>query len=558
MQQKNTHAKLAWWPSPQDYNEAIQNLHCNMQDEELQDGLVYSDAMGLPRPVTGAFASVYRIRCESGDMAVRCFLRNIADQAERYRHISHFVTHDDLPYTVSFGFLPEGLRVNNKWFPALKMDWVEGRTLDRYVIENLHSPFHLWEIQEKFKDMLDALRDVGIAHGDLQHGNIIVCDGELRLVDYDGMFVPAMYGFQSNELGHRNYQHPQRLAHHFGAYLDNFSAWIIYASLRALQLDPTLAKRLNACDDCMLFRHADFLRPQNSVAFAAFERHEDDELRMLGRFIRSLLDLDPANVPGLQFPVPSVEYLPSLAESVAQSITSVVEVGSGLPDWIHQAPAAGRVNAVGSLAGVPDWTLDLPEPVQWLAPTALPPPKKQMALTRDLLPEELQAPAPRKAVRKKGVGFDPRGAGQVVPLLLFMLIGVFLVLKGWMALMILFNPFFWLILVGYEFCIWMPAIGQKMLVEFGSVSPAEVTFKYKDWAVDGKHYVTVHFVTEYSQEDMVMTLEVTQAQWEVLVIGDVLPVLYDKDPPANVMIYQTCHYTAVAPPAPKPFSLPPP
>ncbi len=52
--------RLRWWPSPQDYSEAVQNLSVNSVDPELRKGLVYVDALGLPRPVTGAFASVYR------------------------------------------------------------------------------------------------------------------------------------------------------------------------------------------------------------------------------------------------------------------------------------------------------------------------------------------------------------------------------------------------------------------------------------------------------------------------------------------------------------------
>ncbi len=34
----------------------------------------------------------------------------------------------------------------------------------------------------------------GLAHGDLQNGNALVDKTQLRLVDYDGMFVPAMGG----------------------------------------------------------------------------------------------------------------------------------------------------------------------------------------------------------------------------------------------------------------------------------------------------------------------------------------------------------------------------
>jgi hypothetical protein len=72
------------------------------------------------------------------------------------------------------------------------------------------------------------LRDAEIAHGDLQHGNIIVEHGHLRLVDHDGLFVPEMAGWTSSEVGHQHYQHPARDAAFFNKHLDNFSAIVIY------------------------------------------------------------------------------------------------------------------------------------------------------------------------------------------------------------------------------------------------------------------------------------------------------------------------------------------
>src|SRR2546430_4647189 len=49
-----------------------------------------------------------------------------------------------------------------------------------------------------------------VAHGDLQHGNILVRGGSIQLVDYDGMWVPALKGRHATEIGHRAYQHPER------------------------------------------------------------------------------------------------------------------------------------------------------------------------------------------------------------------------------------------------------------------------------------------------------------------------------------------------------------
>jgi predicted unusual protein kinase regulating ubiquinone biosynthesis (AarF/ABC1/UbiB family) len=111
------------------------------------------------------------------------------------------------------------------------MEWVDGLTLDQYIYENLENPTKLDALASQFSKMMYEMRAAGIAHGDLQHGNIIIVDEEIRLVDYDGMFVPALDGLTSNELGHNNYQHPTRSAEHFGDYLDNFSAWTILTSI---------------------------------------------------------------------------------------------------------------------------------------------------------------------------------------------------------------------------------------------------------------------------------------------------------------------------------------
>lgn len=331
-----THLTLKWWPSLQDYNEAIQMPQVSLQDTELKKGLPYTTPLGLPRPITGAFASVYRMHCEQSDYALRLFLRNIDDQAERYALISDFVQHDSLPYTVTFDFLSKGIKTRNDWFPALKMEWVEGVPFEEYIVANLKEPHALAELSRSFLQMMNELRFAGIAHGDLQHGNIIICGNELRLVDYDGMYVPAMKHFMASELGHPNYQHPSRGAHHFGPYLDNFSAWIIYASIKALELDPRLLNQLGGGDDCLLFRRSDFLEPLLSPAFSAFEKHENHELRALGSFVRTQLANNLEDIPFLQLPIPETTVqLQAIPDAVSGVKSGPRLVRGDLSDWLQ-------------------------------------------------------------------------------------------------------------------------------------------------------------------------------------------------------------------------------
>jgi tRNA A-37 threonylcarbamoyl transferase component Bud32 len=301
------------WPTPQDYNEAIQNPRQNFSDPELQDGRVALNSLGLPRAMTGAFASVYKMRCRGRDVAVRCFLHNLEDQRDRYAHLTQYIMSDDLIYTVSFEYIERGIRVKGRWYPILKMDWVDGVSLESYVKTNFRQSNRLQHLIERFQVMCKELKRAGIAHGDLQHGNIMILDDELRLVDYDGMFVPALTGWESNELGHRNYQHPERDPTQFNAGLDNFSAWSIFTSLQCLTLDPNLLTRLSGCDECLLFRQPDYKYPLSSTAFSVLESHKEEGIRQHARKFRSLLDRPLSAIPSLDEELPEPQDLAELA-----------------------------------------------------------------------------------------------------------------------------------------------------------------------------------------------------------------------------------------------------
>ena len=310
------------WPTPQEYNEAMQNLEFCFADPEIQTGSVQPDSFGLPRPITGGFASVYKVTSAQKTYAVRCFLTNTRDVEERYARISEYVMNDSLPYTVAFEFLHHGVRIRGKWFPILKMDWVEGKTLDLYIEENLSQPEKLLELILNFRTMCVDLDAAGIAHGDLQHGNIIVTPhGELRLVDYDGMFVPSMKEWYSNELGHRHYQHPLRKATDFGPAMDTFSMNSIYLSLIAVAEDPGLYTRCNAGADCLLLRKTDYEKPLDSVSVKAILSSGSPQLVRRLRQLLWLCTREPLYRLPLDRKIPE-DILPSLSPLVQQQPTT--------------------------------------------------------------------------------------------------------------------------------------------------------------------------------------------------------------------------------------------
>jgi len=352
------------WPTPQEYNEAIQNPSTAFTDPELRGGLPVLTPLGLPRPITGSFASVYQMVCANQRVwAVRCFLRDFDDHQERYAAISQHLAQLALPYMVDFTFLADGIRVGSQRYPILKMEWVEGEPFLPFIERNLAAPAILLDMARQWVQMAQTLSQAGIAHGDLQHGNLIVVQGRLKLIDYDGMFVPALAGRRSHEVGHRNYQHPQRDEATFGPAVDHFSSWIVYTSLVALAAEPVLWQRLRGGDECLLFRREDFLAPERSATLAALEQIGDARLTRLAAALRALLTLAPEQIPPiyaqidltavraqstaswLRDHVGGAQHAPSSARpAAAQGAPAPPGRASWLEDFIG-APVAGAGNA---------------------------------------------------------------------------------------------------------------------------------------------------------------------------------------------------------------------
>jgi hypothetical protein len=354
------------WPTPQEYNEAIQNPTTAFVDPELRAGQPVLTPLGLPRPITGGFASVYQMVCAQQRVwAVRCFLRDFGDHQARYAAISAHLADANLPYTVNFAFLADGIRVGGRLHPVLKMEWVEGEPFLTYVERSLKTPGVLLDLAQQWVQMAQTLARAGIAHGDLQHGNVIVVQGRLRLIDYDGMYVPALAGRQSHEVGHRNYQHPQRSEALFSPEIDHFSTWIIYSSLVALSAQPALWPQLRGGDECLIFRREDFTNPAQSAALTALEQTGDARLGRLAELLRGLLALAPTQIPPIdgQFDLNAMRSRPAAAwvrDHVSGSVTTAATPAPTLnasrpaPSWI-----ADFMAAPASLA--PDATPD----VQW-------------------------------------------------------------------------------------------------------------------------------------------------------------------------------------------------
>ena len=58
------------WPQAQEYNEAIQNPNTAFLDADLRRGTVRQNKLGLPKAISGGFASVYEVTTPTGTVSV--------------------------------------------------------------------------------------------------------------------------------------------------------------------------------------------------------------------------------------------------------------------------------------------------------------------------------------------------------------------------------------------------------------------------------------------------------------------------------------------------------
>jgi formylglycine-generating enzyme required for sulfatase activity len=271
------------WPLSQDYNEAVQSPVTNFADADLRSGEAATNAFGVPMPCSGNFADVYQIRCPDGSRwAVKCFTREVPGLRERYAEISRHLRGAQLGFTVNFSYLQEGIRVAGTWFPVLKMEWVEGLMLNQFVAKYADKPGTLEALFKVWARMARHLRKSGAAHGDLQHGNILLVPGAnanslaLKLVDYDGMFVPSLAGSPSGEVGHAAYQHPQRQrAGTYSLEVDRFPVLLVATALSALKVGGrALWDKYNNGDN-LLFTQEDLEAPSKSRLFYELLKLDD-------------------------------------------------------------------------------------------------------------------------------------------------------------------------------------------------------------------------------------------------------------------------------------------
>ena len=304
-------------------SEYVQSIRFSEENfDKLSNLCPVLDEDGNPVMFSGNFAIVFKMQDkQTGKLhAVKCFLREQEGREESYKLIASELEYVSSTLLTPIQYLEKEIFVDTTQgedteFPVLLMDWVEGLTLDKYIRNNIHDPYKLALITYQFCRMGSWLLSQEFAHGDLKPDNIIVReDGQLVLVDYDGMFVPAMKGQNARELGSVDYCHPLRTKDVFNGSIDDFSIASIALSLKAISLKPELLNDFGA-EDRLLFSAKDYQNIGESECLKAIQSLSNDaELaQLLGLFYIAYARNELSNVSFKLFNISKPEYVTEIA-----------------------------------------------------------------------------------------------------------------------------------------------------------------------------------------------------------------------------------------------------
>lgn len=223
----------------------------------------------------GQFAVVFKAKMSEKNYALRCFQKATKKSLEKYEIVSSYLKKKNLDYFSEFKYYENEIKVEGKYYPVILMEWIDGESIHSYIGKNIKNKKNLSKIQDLLCQLSEDLEKNKIGHGDLQSGNISIINDngkiKIKLLDYDGIYVPGLSQLESNELGKPDFQHPKRKKEFFNEKIDRFSIWVLLTAIEAIKYDETLWDRISdgGYNDLsnFCFLSEDFRNPNNSKLF---------------------------------------------------------------------------------------------------------------------------------------------------------------------------------------------------------------------------------------------------------------------------------------------------
>ena len=249
-------------PTIPDIRISVENKNALVLDEHTKHGTFLTDSRNRLISYPGGFSVVYPYEVSNGEKwAFRCWHRDLGNLRSHFEILSEELQDLKIPYFCDFTYVDEGINVNGLIYPTTRMRWIDGENLKDFLYNHKTERERLKKLANTFLTMIQCLHENSIAHGDLQHGNILIDNADkMFLIDYDSVYLPSLLGQTDFITGLKDYQHPCRVNNvNASEKLDYFSELIIYTSILAIAEAPSLADKYNLKDtDRLLFSDEDF------------------------------------------------------------------------------------------------------------------------------------------------------------------------------------------------------------------------------------------------------------------------------------------------------------
>jgi serine/threonine protein kinase len=266
----------------------VPNLQRFARDARVRNGKPRRNKTGGLFFRQGGMALTFPVHNNGTVYAFRGWFTELGDLRARYAAVEELNAAGH-SWFVKVWYNEKGVFFNNRFCPTMCMEWVEGETLEEMLNKYHKDADFIKAIAAVFLDLVKILHSGNISHGDLQQGNIMFAvspagnEYSIKLVDYDGIWMPSLGNMPDSTMGLPGYQHPLRKYFpNLREKADWFSELVIYLSLLAIAENPRLWADARDTGR-LLFDVRDFENPSMSKMFANLRNSPSNEIKRLAR-----------------------------------------------------------------------------------------------------------------------------------------------------------------------------------------------------------------------------------------------------------------------------------
>lgn len=291
------------YPSLREYKSAINDTgNINIPFFKSSSIKIFLNKRGLPYMSVGGFGAVFQFMDKNGaQYALKVFTRDAEGREKRYQALHNTLQITKFPFMVDFHYVPDGLKVGKQHYPVVVMQWGKGLMLDQAITSDLGDD-NIFQsaptIGGNLFLLVKTLQEWNMGHGDFQEGNLLIGDDDrIILIDYDGMFVPALEGETANEIGLADYQHPKRDNSNFGSGIDDFALLSILYQLSIIT--QQLWKKKHG-DKRLIMTQKDYLELKKSALIKKGLKSKKKHVKLLANMLQEACKLDPLKIDAVK------------------------------------------------------------------------------------------------------------------------------------------------------------------------------------------------------------------------------------------------------------------